>query len=324
VRAVGLYRSGLLDYGERRLWVIAPPPPRETAAALPAAELVQGDPQQATERMRAGGWLVLSKAIAEEHPLHIGEAFMLLAPDPKRFRLAGLSTNLGWAPGAIIMNAKDYARVWGSEDASAYSVMLAPGFPPAWGACEIEQALGTHSGLAMQSAQAHAAQQRALSREALVRLSQIATLILVAAVLAMAAGDGRPAVAAPPTPGEAQAGGLSPHRAVAHDLAGESAAARGRLLTGAIFGLYGQQLADRALVNVVNFPVVYSVTAVMALESLALVNAAALAILAIPLLRHLCAGGPCAAGLRSHQVLRLNSKRKCLHQPPVRTSTPSI
>jgi putative ABC transport system permease protein len=32
-------------------------------------------------------------------------------------------------------------------------------------------------------------------------------------------------------------------------------------LTGAIFGLYGQQLADRALAQTINFPVVYSVGA---------------------------------------------------------------
>lgn len=53
-------------------------------------------------------------------------------------------------------------------------------------------------------------------------------------------------------------------------------------LTGAIFGLYGQQLADRALANTINFPVVYSVTALSALDSLALVSAAALTIIAIP------------------------------------------
>ena len=39
-------------------------------------------------------------------------------------------------------------------------------------------------------------------------------------------------------------------------------------LTGAIFGLYGQQLADRALASVVNFPIVYSVSALPALAAL--------------------------------------------------------
>ena len=53
-------------------------------------------------------------------------------------------------------------------------------------------------------------------------------------------------------------------------------------LTGAIFGLYGQQLADRALADSINFPVVHSITALASLESLALVSATALAILALP------------------------------------------
>src|SRR4029077_11757693 len=70
VRAVGLYRGGLLDYGPRRLLVIAPP--RDATPLLPAGEIVQGNPQQATERVRAGGWLVLSRAIASERHLHVG------------------------------------------------------------------------------------------------------------------------------------------------------------------------------------------------------------------------------------------------------------
>ena len=38
--------------------------------------------------------------------------------------MAALSTNIGWAPGAIVMNAADYARAWVSHDASAYNVLL--------------------------------------------------------------------------------------------------------------------------------------------------------------------------------------------------------
>ena len=37
-------------------------------------------------------------------------------------------------------------------------------------------------------------------------------------------------------------------------------------LTGAVFGLYGQQLADRTLAQSINFPVVYSVSALSALS----------------------------------------------------------
>ena len=139
VRAVGLYRSGLLDYGERRVLVLAPP--RAATPLLPTDQLVQGDPRQATARVRAGGWVVLSQALADEHHLHIGQAFTLPSPDPQAFRVAALSTNLSWAPGAIVMNASDYARAWGSGDASAYDITLAPGVAPSRGAREIERAL---------------------------------------------------------------------------------------------------------------------------------------------------------------------------------------
>ena len=95
---------------------------------------------------------------------------------------------------------------------------------------EIERgARARRSGLAVQTAEAHAAEQNALSRQGLERLTQIATLILVVAVLAMAAAIGEHGLAAPPAAGEAEARGVPAQGAVAHDPAGERAAARGRL-----------------------------------------------------------------------------------------------
>jgi putative ABC transport system permease protein len=307
VRSVGLYRSGLLNYGERRVLVIAPP--RAASPLLPADQLVQGNLRQATARLRAGGWLVLSRALASEHHLHLGEAFTLPTPDPTTFRLAALSTNMSWAPGAILMSASDYARAWGSRDVSAYSILLAPGVSPAQGAREIERALdvpgaggngvggsrtgptaastnaaggSTSTGLAVETAQQHAGRQRALSREALARLTQIAALIPIAAVLAMAAAMGALVWQRRPRLAKLKLEGL-PRTALWHTILLESLMLVGvGCLTGAIFGLYGQQLADRALADAIDFPVVYSVTALSGLESLVLVTATALAILAIP------------------------------------------
>ena len=282
VRAVGLYRSGLLDYGERRVLVIAPP--RAATPLLPADQIVQGDPRQATERLRAGGWVVLSRALAEEHRLRIGEAFTLPSPDPQRFRIAALSTNLSWEPGAIVMNASDYARAWGSADATAYAITLAHGVTPSQGAREIERALGppSRSGLAVQTAAQHAAKQSALSRQALARLTQIAALIPLAAVLAMAAAMGALVWQRRPRLAKLKLEGLA-RAELWRTILLESLMLVGvGCLTGAIFGLYGQQLADRALADAINFPVVHSVTALAGLESLALVSATALAILALP------------------------------------------
>ena len=134
----------------------------------------------------------------------------------------------------------------------------------------------------MQSATAHTAQQSALSRQALSRLTQIATLIPIVAVLAMAAAIGAMIWQRRPRLAKLKLEGL-PRAELWRTILLESALLLGvGCLTGAVFGLYGQQLADRALAETINFPVVYSVAAPSALSSLALVTLTALAILAIP------------------------------------------
>jgi putative ABC transport system permease protein len=296
VRAVRLYRGGLLDYGERRVLVIAPS--RPAIPLLPAGQLTQGDPRLAEERVRTGGWLVLSRALASEEHLNIGEAFTLPSPDPMSFRVAALSTNIGWAPGAIVMNAGDYARAWGSGDASAYSILLARNFSPIRAVGEIEHILGppTRSGLTVQTASQHVAQQRALDRAALTRLTQIATLIPIFAVLAMAAAMGAMVWQRRPRLAKLRLEGLA-RAEVWHTILLESLLLLSvGCVSGAIFGLYGQQLADRALARVIDFPVVYSIAPLTTIGSIALVTAAALAILAIP--GYLAASVPAALALQ--------------------------
>ena len=76
--------------------------------------------------MREGGWAVVSQAIVEERHLHIGRPFTLNAPRPTTMRLAAVSTNIGWAPGAIIISAVDFARAWESSEVSAFTVRVSP------------------------------------------------------------------------------------------------------------------------------------------------------------------------------------------------------
>jgi putative ABC transport system permease protein len=280
VAAVSVYRGGLLNYGGRRTLVIAPP--SQSAQLLPADQLVQGNPRQAEARVRAGGWLVLSRGLAAEEHLHVGEAFRLPSPNPTSFRVAALSTNIGWAPGAIVMNAEDYARAWGSEDASAYGIRLARNTSPTQGVREIERALGPSSGLTAQTAGRHAAQQRALDRGALARLTQIARLIPIFAVLAMAAAIGAMVWQRRPRLAKLKLEGLARAELWRTILFESLLLLVAGCLSGAIFGLYGQQLADRALANVIDFPVVHSVAPLTTLGSLLLVTATALAIVAIP------------------------------------------
>jgi putative ABC transport system permease protein len=294
IRAVRIYRGGLLDYGERRVLVIAPPP--EASPLLAAGQLLTGNLRQTTARVRSGGWLVLSRALAEEHHLHVGQRLTLPTPNPQTFRLAALSTNAGWAPGAVTMNAADYARAWGSADASAYEVELAAGVRPAAGLQIVEHALGRGSALTAQTAAQHAARQVALSRQALARLTQIATLILLAAVLAMSAAIGAMVWQRRPRLAKLKLDGLS-RGMLWRTILLESLLLLGvGCSTGAAFGLYGQQLADRALAEAVNFPIVYSASAPAVLATLALMILAALAILAIP--SYLAARAPATLALQ--------------------------
>jgi putative ABC transport system permease protein len=294
VRAVRVYRGGLLDWGERRIWVIAPP--REAAPLLPSSQIVEGSLAQASARLRAGGWAVLAQALAQEHHLRIGERVTLPTPVPTTVRVAALSSNIGWAPGAVIMTAGEYARAWGSTDASAYNVLLDPGTSSAQAAAEIRRALGPSSGLTVQSARAHASEQNALSRQGLARLTQIATLILVVAVLAMAAAIGNMVWQRRPRLAKLKLEGFS-RTELWRTIVLESVLLLAvGCLTGALFGLYGQQLLDRALANVINFPVVHSVAALSALLSSSIVTAAAAAIVALP--GYLAAGVPPAVALQ--------------------------
>ena len=294
VRAVRVYRGGLLDWGDRKVWAIAPP--SEAVPLLPPSQILEGSLARATARVRAGGWLVLSQALASEHHLRIGSRVSLPTPIPTSFRVAALSTNIGWAPGAIIMSASGYAQAWGSTDASAYDILLDPHIGLGQIAGEVTRALGPASGLSIQSAQAHAGEQNALSRQGLQRLSQIATLILVVAVLAMAAAIGNMVWQRRPRLAKLKLEGFPRTELWCTILLESLLLLAVGCLTGAVLGLYGQQLLDRALANVINFPVVYSVAFPSAILSLAIVTSSALVIIAIP--GYLAAGVPPAVALR--------------------------
>ena len=191
---------------DRRIWVIAPP--REASPLVPPTQLVEGNVAQADARVRAGGWAVVSLALAEEHHLKIGQSLHAALAQPDHVAVAAVSTNIGWAPGAIVMSADDYAKAWGSTDASAYNVLMKPGVSPEQGRARYRPALGSEYGAGGADREQHADKLRAITRQGL------------AAALADrhadpgrrgdgdGGRDGRHDLAAPPAPGEAQARGL--------------------------------------------------------------------------------------------------------------------
>jgi putative ABC transport system permease protein len=279
VRAISVYRGGFLNVGDRRVWVIAPP--RDSARPIPPGQLTSGNLALAAARIRQGGWAIVSDAIAHEAHLHIGEPYILPASNPTSFRIAGFSTNGGWPPGAIIINADDYARAWGSSAASALNISLARGVSPAQGRLEVTRALGADSGLAVQTAAERTHQWETTSRQGLSRLTQIATLVLIATVLAMSIAMGTMIWQRRPRLARMKVQGYE-HRVLWRALLCESSLLLGAgCLIGAVCGIYGQLLISHALATVTGFPIVFSAGAMVAFANFALVSAVAVAIVAL-------------------------------------------
>jgi putative ABC transport system permease protein len=195
--------------------------------------------------------------------------------------VAALTTNLGWPPGAVILSPSDYERAWESADPSAYNVMLAPGASLERVSAEIRRTLGPASALTVETARQREQSLRTASRQGLSRLTQIATLVLIATVLAMSTAMGtmiwqrRPRLARMKVQGY-QRGVL--WRALIFE---SSLLLGAGCLIGAACGIYGQLLISHALATVTGFPIVYSAGAVVAIASFALVSVLAVGVVAL-------------------------------------------
>jgi putative ABC transport system permease protein len=279
VKSVSEYRGSFLTWGDRRLWVLGPP--TSSGQLIPPSEIVSGAFALANGQLREGGWAVLSAELAAEHHLHVGEAFTLPSPVPTRLRVAALSTNLGWPPGAVIVNASDYAAAWGSSEPSGYEIDTAAGAQPASVRRAVERALGPNSGLLVETRAERDQRQFAVARQGLLRLEQIRVLVLIAAMLAIAGALGsliwqRRAYVA-------RLRSLGFKRPILrHWLFWEGAILLGvGCATGALFGVYGQLLMSHALASVTGFPTSFNVEALVALSTFALVSAGAVVVVSL-------------------------------------------
>jgi putative ABC transport system permease protein len=279
VRSVGEYRGSFMNWGNRRLWILAPP--SSSTHLIPPSEIVAGKFALADARIREGGWAVVSQELAAEHGLHVGQAFALPSPDPRTFRVAALSTNLGWPPGAIIMNAQDYERAWASSEPSGYEIDTKLGAQPATVRSEVQRALGPNTGLEVETEAERQARHFALARQGLLRLTQIRFLVLIAAMLAIGGALGsliwqrRGYIAFVRSQGFRKP-------TLQRWLLWEGAILLGvGCWTGAVFGVYGQLLMSHALASVTGFPISFGVEALVALTTFALVSAGAVAVVSI-------------------------------------------
>jgi putative ABC transport system permease protein len=280
VQSVAAYRGSYLDIGSRRTWVLAPP--LSTATPISATQIVEGSVTQATRLFRAGGWMVVSQALASEHDLHVGSRFALPTPVPTMLRVAAIGTNMGWPPGALIMNAEDYAHAWGSTAPSAFLVTPEPDVTLAEAQAQVRAAIGPHSGVAVETAESRIDRGHVASHAGLVQLSQIADLVLAAAVLAMAAAMSTLIWQRRPQLAQQQVEGKYRTTLWIALLIETSLLLGTGCMTGAVIGIYGQLLLSHALATVTGFPVVTSAGGVVALISFGVVTAAAVAVVAVP------------------------------------------
>ena len=280
VRGLSRNRGGFLDVGDDRAWIMGPD--RARAGLLLARHVEAGDPALAARRLRDGGWVALSRGLAADLGVGIGDPVALPFPVPRRMRVAALTDNFGWPGGTIVIAAHDYARAWGSGAISSLGIRLGPGVPPSSIAAAVRPILGPHSALQVDTAAERRQRARDTSRAGLARLGQIAALVLISSVLAMAASmaglvwQRRPLLAA------LKLHGLGEGELWRALLIETSLLLGAGCLLGAVFGLLGQLLLDQGLRTITGFPLVYEVAWALALATTLAVSSAAAAVLSLP------------------------------------------
>jgi putative ABC transport system permease protein len=280
VRHLGLYRGSFLDWGERRLWVLAPAV--DVGHLLAADQLLGGNLKLAAARVQGGGWAVLSQALASEHHLHVGEAFTLPSPRPQSMRVAALTTNLGWPPGAIVLSSSSYAKAWASGDPSAYEIQTTPGASAVTVRNRVRSALRSQPGLAVESAAEREQRHYAVTAQGLSRLTQIRLLVLIAAAFALVAAIGTMIWQRRDRVAELKGEGYGELVLWRWLLCEAAVLLTAGCLIGAIFGIYAQLLGSHFLAAVTGFPIVFEIEPIAAIASFAMVTIVAIVMLAWP------------------------------------------
>ena len=281
VSEVRAYQGGLLDIGTRRIWIRA----RSSGDShlLQASQVQQGNLAIATQRLREGGWAAVSGAFASERHLHIGSLFSLPTPaGAAPFRVAAITTNTGWAPGAITINTSDYRRYWLTSNPTALEVNLRPGVSQLAGKRAVERAIGYQPALRVETTQEREASFESSAREGLRSLSQISTLLLVTAALAVAAVLSAAIWQRRSRLASRKADGFDDSQ-LWRALMLESLIAVGiGCIDGVVLGFYGHALASRWLTLTTGFPAPFSFGDGQVLLSVALVTFITVLTVAVP------------------------------------------
>jgi len=277
VRGVRPLRGGLLDLGSRRVWVVARPP--ADRPLVPAGQIAAGDVGLLAARVQAGGWVAVSQQVADAQGAGLGDELRLPTPAGERsFRVAAITTNLGWGPGAVVMGARDYRRAWGGGDASALEIDLTPGVDADRAIPAIRHALGAAAaGLQVESSRARIAHVIAVARSGMDWSKRAARLLLIAAALAMTAAIGAGSWQRRAVFGQLRLMGWRSLK-LWYMLLWEAALVLGAgCLVGAAAGIYGQYLGDPWLRWGIDYPTAHPFAIEQTVSTCLLVFALALA-----------------------------------------------
>jgi putative ABC transport system permease protein len=283
VASVAKFQGAFMTFGPRRVWVLA----RGAGAAhdVLATQTIGGSRAAgyADQQLARGGWVTVSRQIASEHHASVGARISLPTPTgPATFRIAAFTSNLAWSPGAVIMNSGDFTRDWESEAASALAVTPAANVNARALAVRIRAVLGAGSGLEVATAQTREAAINALTSEGLSQLGMISTMLILAAILALAAAltsslyQRRHALAA------LRLAGATPARLRRILLVEGGLMLGAGCVAGAVAGVFGQFVIDQYLREVTGFPVSDASASARPVAIFLVVLAAALAVVAVP------------------------------------------
>lgn len=281
VTSVRVYRGGLLDVGNRRMWVRARP--SSDATMFESSQLVQGNFSVAGARLRGGGWIAASSDFATEHHLHVGSPLTLPTPSgPHTVNVAAIVTNSGWPAGSLTLSGADFQRWWQSRDAAALEVSFRPGTGAARGRREVRAALAGFPGLQVRTASERAAQSTTSAHQGLRTLGEISTLLLLAAALAVASALSATVWQRRARLAALKMQGYDPGQLWRAVLLESAITVGVGAVLGAAIGVGGHALASRFLERTTGFPAPFALGPEQVLLTVALFTAIALVVIALP------------------------------------------
>jgi len=279
VSHVDALRGSFLDVRRRRLLAIAMPPGDPTPVF--PSQIVEGSETQAAA-LNNTGWAALSATVANEWHLHLGAPFVLPTPSGyARFRLAVTISNFGWPSGALIISDSDYVRLWRTESATFLRVSFQKGITEEQGLHYVRAAL-SGTGLTASTTRQAEAVIRSVTNQGLSQLSQISTLILVAAILAVIATMAGSIWQRRPRLANLKRLGMYRAELVRTIYLETGVVVVIGCLIGMVFGLCGQPLATEYVRQSTGFPEIFSPAIWLGIRTLAM--AVVLAMLAAGLL----------------------------------------